>query len=100
MKIFSIGSSQTIDVTPRYESIADYDLEVYNEDNANTTTIDFSSLTVNSSTFPNLNITFSYTASDNQTFRLKLIDVSNNRVLWRGKAFTTSQTLQNYKINV
>lgn len=99
MKVFKIGDIQTIEIIPRYNGVINYDLEVYNEDDRMTTLIDNNNLTINMSNFPVLRFTFDYTCTENQTFRLKLLDVNNSRILWRGKAFCTNQVTQKYKIN-
>ena len=99
MKVFNVGVSQTIELIPRYNGVINYDLEIYNEDDRKTTLIDKDNLNVNMSNFPVLRFTFDYTCKENQTFRLKLLDVNNSRILWRGKAFATSQETQKYKIN-
>jgi len=100
MKVFNVGTSQQIEIIPRYNGVINYDLEIFNEDDRKTVLLDKNDLTVNMSNFPVLRFSFNYTCKENQTFSLKLLDVNNSRILWRGKAFSTSQDTQKYKINV
>ena len=112
MKIFQTSTdSQEFILTPRY--LADhYVLRIYNEDTreevsyyTNTGALPPTAKIVTATPLNevSLTLTFNYTVTSNQTFRLIIHDfdgITNDIVLWRGKAFATSQDTQKYKINV
>lgn len=102
MKVFDPNSgSQSIIVIPRYtDYTGDYNLEIFNEDNRSVTNIINANLVVNPLSLAELELTFAFACEENQTFKLKLTDNSGLRILYRDKAFATSQVTQKYKINV
>ena len=101
MKILSVdSSSQSFTLTPRFLS-TNQTLELYNEDTRVLTTfVSGVNLTASVLNVVALTLSFTYAVTNNQTFRIKLINTDNSEILWRGKAFATSQETQNYKINV
>lgn len=102
MKVLDPNSaSQSIVIIPRFTDYeGDYNLEIFNEDNRSVTNIVHANLVVNALSLVELELTFAFSCSENQTFKLKLTDKSGLRVLYRDKAFATSQVTQKYKINV
>jgi len=112
MKIFNTDTDvQEFEITPR--SLATYYLlKIYNEDTMETVSYYTDTgllppilkiMTTPALDTVSINVGFEFTANNNETFRLTLYNfdgILNDEVLWRGKAFATSQVTQKYKINV
>ena len=108
MKIFETSTdSQSVLLTPRCLS-NNYELYVQNEDTKEE--IKYTSITpppigerLMVKTILNtvsLILDFTFETINNTSYRLKLICLETGNIVWRGKAFATSQDTQKYKINV
>lgn len=112
MKIFETSTdAQEFIVTPR-NTTTYYMLHVCNEDTKEITKYYTETgvlpptakrMTTDVLNTVSLTIGFDFEAVNNQSYELTLFlfgDGFNDKVLWRGKAFATSQDTQKYKINV
>lgn len=94
-----------LSITPRYYNITNnHTIEFTNE-----STRKFGEPSIALRTIQDGYILYSIAASEfdsfspleeNISFKIKITDDVTDKVIWRGKAFTTSQVTQNYKINV
>ena len=99
MKVFDPNnSSVNLEVIPRYLDVSNsHNLVILNENNRKETTF-----TDVSKVLGDGFITYSFTfqSEENTTYSLKITDSVLDRVVWRDKAFATTQQTQKYKINV
>jgi|TARA_R110000851_G_scaffold116880_1_gene243346 hypothetical protein len=91
-------ATNTIKVLPRYYSTVTTNITVTitNEDTRQDVSHVVSSVTV-SDGFLSFKTSASFT--ENSTYRVKIVDKTIERVVFRGKIFSTDQSKQNYIIN-
>ena len=99
MKIFDPNSAGVaLNVQPRYTDLAaGYNVLLTNEDNREVT--DISTPVVVQLNAAEFQFQFTFATVEGQRFSIKITDNTGARIIWRGKALSTAQTTQSYKIN-
>lgn len=94
-------TTHILQVIPRdYKEISTvslHTLQLYNEDNR--AIDDFVDLTILTVENGYVRYEFDKTFSEGQTYQIKITDNLTENIIFRGKAFCTSKSTQNYAIN-